>query len=43
MYNNKIKTSFVSFEMLKARANKTGFYIIIVHFKFVSTGYNTIQ
>ena len=28
----KIKTSFVSHEMPKARANKTGFDIMIVHF-----------
>ena len=31
MYNNKIKTSFVSPELLKVQANKTGFNIIIVH------------
>ena len=32
MYNYKIKTSFVSSEMLKAWANKTGYNIFIVHF-----------
>ena len=32
MYNNAIKTSFVRPEMPKARANKTGFNPIIVHF-----------
>ncbi len=31
MYNNKIKSSFVSPEIPKARANKTGFNIMIVH------------
>ena len=37
MYNYKIKTNFVSPEMPKGCANKTGFNIIIVHF------YNTIR
>ena len=32
MYNYKIKTSFFSPEMPKARAKKTGFNLIIVHF-----------
>ena len=33
MYNYKIKTSFLSPEMKKELANKTGFFIImIVHF-----------
>ena len=32
MYNKKIKTYIVSPEMPKARANKTGFNIMIVHF-----------
>ena len=32
MYNYKIKTSFVSPEIQNAQANKTGFYLMIVHF-----------
>ena len=32
MYNYKIKTSFVSTEMQKARENKTGLDLIVVYF-----------
>ena len=35
MFNYKIKTSFVSPEMPNARANKTGFNIMVVIFTFV--------
>ena len=31
MYKYKIKTSFISAEMLKARAKKTSFNIVIVY------------
>ncbi len=32
MYKNKIKPSFVNPDMPKARANKTSFHVMIVHF-----------
>ena len=32
MYNYKIKTNFVSLEMIKTRANITDFNIMIVHY-----------
>ena len=40
MYNYKIKTTFVSPEMLKARANKNGFDIIIENLYLQKTVYN---
>ena len=42
MYNYRIKTSFVSPEMPNARANKTDFNIMIVHF-YVSRKLDTIR
>ena len=37
LYNYKIKNSFVSPKMMKARVNKTGFNIMIVDFLFIES------